>query len=514
MIQRIEISVDPDHIHDPDHIRRQIEKQAPRGFDSFRIVRRSIDARRSKPRFTLQVELDPEALAPEFHFAPIAAHPAVIIVGAGPAGLFAALELIEQGIKPIVLERGQKVEQRRKSIAQLLRRGELNPDSNYCFGEGGAGAFSDGKLYTRSNKRGDIYKLLHLLILHGASPDILIDAHPHIGSNKLPTLIRHIRQTIIACGGEIHFDATVSDLLIDGDAVKGVRLRDSAELCGHAVILAVGHSARDVYRKLYTSGIVIEAKPLAIGLRVEHPQALIDAIQYRRSPRHPNLPPATYQLTCQSQGRGVYSFCMCPGGIIVPTSTQEGELAINGMSFSGRRGPFANAGLVVELRPEDLEDFDSRTPFGFMALQQQLEQKAFLMGGGRGQQAPAQRMTDFMSGKISGTLPTTSYRQGLVSSPLQELFPPAVLNRLRQALTTFDRRLKGFLSAEALLVAIESRTSSPVRIPRNSDTLMHPQVRGLFPCGEGAGYAGGITSSAMDGQRAARQVACFLKGVY
>jgi uncharacterized FAD-dependent dehydrogenase len=511
LTRQIEISVDPNDINDSEHVRRKILKQAPGGFESYRIIRRSIDARRSNPRFKLQVELDPDATDPEFHFAPVPAQPAVIIVGAGPAGYFAALELIEQGVKPIVLERGQAVEARRKSIAHLLRRGQVNPDSNYCFGEGGAGAFSDGKLYTRSNKRGDIRRLLHLLVYHGATADILVDAHPHIGSNRLPGLIQRIRKTITECGGEIRFGTTVSDLIIADKAVKGVRLEDGGNVDAHAVILAIGHSARDIYEKLHTAGVALEAKPLAVGVRVEHSQRLIDAIQYRQSPRHPNLPPATYALTCQCQGRGVFSFCMCPGGMIVPTATNTGELAINGMSFSARRGPFANAGLVVELRPEDVDDFEGRKPFGYLDLQRSIEQKAFVMGGAKGQQAPAQRMADFMTGNISDSLPATSYLQGLRSSPLHDLFPESVVSRLRQALVTFGRRMKGFLSDEALLVAVESRTSAPVRIPRNPDTLMHPQVQGLFPCGEGAGYAGGITSSALDGQYVARLAARFIK---
>jgi uncharacterized protein len=511
LARQLEICVDPDDINDPGHIRRKILQKAPEGFESYRILRRSIDARRSRARFKLQVELDPDAAPPEFHFAPVPSHPCVAIVGAGPAGYFAALELIERGIRPIVLEQGQKVEARRKSIARLLRRGEVHPQANYCFGEGGAGAFSDGKLYTRSNKRGDIQRLLHLLVLHGACPDILVDAHPHIGSNRLPAVIQRIRQTIGDCGGDLHFNAAVTDLIITDRAVSGVRLQDGSEIHAPAVILAVGHSARNIYEKLHAAGIALEPKPLAIGVRVEHPQKLIDAIQYRQSPRHPNLPPATYALTCQSQGRGVFSFCMCPGGMIVPTATGPGELAVNGMSYSGRRGPFANAGLVVELRPEDVDDFEARRPFGYLVLQQALESRAFAMGGAKGQQAPAQRMADFMAGKISSSLPPTSYLPGLVPGPLHELLPPAIVIRLREALIAFDRRLKGFLTNEALLVAVESRTSAPVRIPRDPETLMHPQVRGLFPCGEGAGYAGGITSSAVDGQRAAQHAAQFVK---
>ena len=511
MTRHIEISVDPDDINDPNHIRREILKKSRSGFETYRILRRSVDARRSRPRFRLQVELDPDTTPPQFHFDPVPPHPSAVIVGAGPAGYFAALELIELGIRPIVLEQGRKVETRRKSIAQLLRHGKVDPQANYCFGEGGAGAFSDGKLYTRANKRGDIQRLLNLLVLHGASPDILVDAHPHIGSNRLPGVIRRIRQTIGDCGGDLHFGATVAELMVSDQAVRGVRLADGTEIHASAVILAVGHSARPIYAGLHAAGIALEPKPLAIGVRVEHPQELIDAIQYRQTPRHPNLPPATYALTCQSQGRGIFSFCMCPGGMIVPTATRPGEMAVNGMSFSGRRGPFANAGLVAEVRPEDVKDFATLRPFGYLALQQMLEQKAFDMGGARGQQAPAQRMTDFMAGTISASLPATSYLQGLASSPLHELLPPAIVGRLREALIIFNRRLRGFLTSEALLVAVESRTSAPVRILRDPETLMHPQVKGLFPCGEGAGYAGGITSSAMDGQRVAQQAARFLK---
>jgi uncharacterized protein len=462
----------------------------------------------------MQVELDPDTQAPGFRFSPVPSRPAVIIVGAGPAGYCAALELIELGIKPVVLERGPVVGTRRKSIARLLRHGRVDPNANFCFGEGGAGAFSDGKLYTRSHKRGDIGRLLQLLVYHGASSDILVDAHPHIGSDKLPTLIRNMRNTIVDCNGEVHCGTAVSDLITTNKVAQGVRLKDGSALYADAVMLAVGHSARDIYRCLHDAGIAIEPKQLAIGVRVEHPQRLVDAIQYRQSPRHPNLPPASYVLSCQSEGRGVYSFCMCPGGMIVPTATESGELAINGMSFSGRRGLFANAGLVVELRPEDVEDFDCRRPFGYLELQQDLERRAFLMGGAQGQQAPAQRMTDFMTGKNSATLPATSYLPGVTSSPLHRLFPDSVILRLREAVKDFDRRLKGFLSEEALMVAVESRTSAPVRIPRDTVTLMHPQVQGLFPCGEGAGYAGGITSSAIDGQMAARMVAQYLKANY
>jgi uncharacterized protein len=511
----IDITIPPDFIDDEIYIQRRIREKAPRAGEPYRIVKRSVDARRKAPHFVLKVAVDPapetEASKMSFRFMPVHALPSVIIVGAGPAGYFAALELIERGIKPIVLEQGEDVQARRKRIAHLLRGGSLEPASNYCFGEGGAGTFSDGKLYTRATKRGDVVKILQLLVFHGASADILINAHPHIGSNRLPAVVHRIRETILSCGGEVHFNTKVTDFLLENNEVNGVQLSDGNPVPADAVILATGHSARDIYRRLYDNGISIEAKPLAVGVRVEHPQALIDAMRYHHQPRHPKLPAATYRLVCQCDGRGVYSFCMCPGGYIVPTATGPDELAVNGMSFSGRNGPFANAGIVVELRPEDLEAFQSHGPFAMMAFQQALEEKAFAMGGGAGQIAPAQRMTDFIKGNISGSLPKTSYLPGVVSSPLQALLPESVVRRLREAFGIFNQKLKGFVTEEALLVAVESRTSAPVRIHRNPQTLMHPQIDRLFPCGEGAGYAGGIVSSAMDGQAVAQQVAKFLK---
>jgi uncharacterized protein len=510
----IEITVPPDFIDDAAYIERRILEKAPEAAGCYRIVKRSVDARRKAPHFVLKVAVHPapetDASNTSFRFMPVHSGPSVIVVGAGPAGYFAALELIECGIKPIVLEQGEDVTARRKRIAGLLRGGELAPDSNYCFGEGGAGTFSDGKLYTRATKRGDVGKILQLLVFHGASAEILVDAHPHIGSNKLPAVVERIRETILSCGGEVHFSARVTGFLLENNELKGVRLSDGTLLSADAVILATGHSARDIYRKLHDSGILIEAKPLAVGVRVEHPQALIDALLYHHQPRHPKLPAATYRLACQCDGRGVYSFCMCPGGYIVPTATTPNELVINGMSFSGRNGPFGNAGVVVELRPEDLGEFQSQGPFSMMAFQQMLEEKAFAMGGGASQIAPAQRMTDFIRGRISGHLPKTSYLPGVLSSPLHELLPPSVVHRLRQAFDIFNQKLKGFLTEEALLVAVESRTSAPIRIPRTPQTLMHPQMTRLFPCGEGAGYAGGIVSSAMDGRAVAQRVADFL----
>lgn len=509
-----EISLSPDFIDDPAYIERLVLEKAPGAAGHYRIVKRSIDARRKNPLFVLQVALDPpaETVASKdsFRFMPVHAPPSVIVVGAGPAGYFAALELIERGIKPIVLEQGEAVRTRRKRIARILRDGTLDPNSNYCFGEGGAGTFSDGKLYTRSTKRGDVGKILQLLVFHGASADILVDAHPHIGSDKLPGVVERIRDTILSCGGEVRFNARAADFLLVHNELKGIHLADGADVYADAVILATGHSARDIYQRLHDNGILIEAKPLAVGVRIEHPQALIDAMMYHHQPRHPKLPAATYRLSCQSDGRGVYSFCMCPGGYIVPTASGPGELAINGMSFSGRNGFFANAGIVVELRPEDLGAFQSLGPFSMLAFQRALEEQTFIMGGGSGQSAPAQRMTDFIGGRISGSLPKTSYLPGVVSSPLHALLPPKVVSRLREAFNIFNRKLKGFLTEEALLVAVESRTSAPIRIPRDPKTLMHPQITRLFPCGEGAGHAGGIVSSAMDGQAVAQQVAQFI----
>lgn len=514
MIRHIDITIPPDFITDRNYIHRKILATHPHAGEHYRIVRRSVDARRKTPHFVLQVEIDPRfqdaAKKSPFRFEPVPPNPRVLIVGAGPAGYFAALTLIENGIKPIVLEQGEDVRLRRKRIAQILRTGALHPTSNYCFGEGGAGTFSDGKLYTRATKRGDVGKILRLLVFHGASDDILVDAHPHIGSDKLPGVVERIRETILSCGGEVHFNAEVTDFLLEKNGVRAVRLSDGEQITGEAVILAAGHSARGIYHWFHDGGFLIEAKPMAVGVRVEHPQALIDAAQYHHHPRHPNLPAATYRLACRCGNRGVYSFCMCPGGHIVPTATAPKALAVNGMSFSGRNGPFANAGIVVEVHPEDLKDYPDKGPLCVLAFQEALEKKTFLLGGGTGQRAPAQRMTDFLTHRISGSLPKTSYLPGVTSSPVHELLPGFVTQGLSAAFERFNQTLKGFLTEDALLVAVESRTSSPVRIPRDPETLMHPQLFRLFPCGEGAGYAGGIVSSAMDGQRVAIQASVLL----
>ncbi len=515
MPHKIHITIDPDILHDREKIRQRISKATGFPFEDFVIVRRSVDARSKKPQYTLQVDLIdksgrvPEPATPAFRS--VRGDRSVLIVGAGPAGLFAALTLIEQGIKPVVLERGKPVEQRSKDIAMLLRHGRLEAESNYCFGEGGAGTFSDGKLYTRSTKRGDVREILDIFIAHGAHNEIRIDAHPHIGSNRLPGIVKAMRRTVINCGGEIHFGCRVTDFLIRKGRIIGVASDRGYGFEADAVILAMGHSARDVYTLFQKKNIAVLPKAFAVGVRVEHPQALIDTIQYHQSPRHPNLPPATYRFTSRIEERGVYSFCMCPGGHIIPAGTSPDELVVNGMSNANRNAPYANSGVVVEVRLEDIEAYHKQGPFAFLAFQQELERRAFQFGGASGQQAPAQRMTDFIHGRQSASLPVTSYLPGIQTAPLHELFPPFLARRLANGLTDFGKKRKGFVSEEALLLAVESRTSAPVTIPRDEMTLMHPELKGLYPCGEGAGYAGGIVSSAMDGRRVAMKISEGLK---
>jgi hypothetical protein len=474
------------------------------------VKRRSIDARQRLIKINLGVEVFIDELPSEekieFKYDRVDQKPPVIIVGAGPAGLFAALRLIELGFKPIIFERGKNVSDRKRDIAKIHREHLVDPDSNYGFGEGGAGTFSDGKLYTRSKKRGNIHRILEIFFDNGALPEILIDAHPHIGTNMLPGIITNIRNKIVEAGGEIHFNSRVADFLIEDDRCTGVMLTDTTLIEAEAVILATGHSAREIYELLYERGISIEAKTFAVGVRAEHPQTLIDSIQYNQPQRGPYLPPATYSFVEQVDQRGVYSFCMCPGGIMVPAATAPGEMVINGMSPTQRNTKFANSGMVVEIRPEDLNEFRHLGVFAGLEFQRNVEHLCFALNG-KSQFAPAQRMADFVSGKFSQDLPESSYHPGLVSVPLHDKLPKRIRTRLQEAFQLIDKKAYGYLTNEAVVVGVESRTSSPIRIPRNEETFEHVKVKGLYPCGEGAGYAGGIVSSAMDGERCAEAFA-------
>ncbi|MDR0940914.1 MAG: FAD-binding protein [Bacteroidales bacterium] len=514
MLHTISLQVLPAIAHNEFKLKQVVAEKlgiTPRRINALRIVKRSIDARSRTVKCNLEVlcacNETQKLPVPTLHFDKknVANAQAVHIVGAGPAGLFAALQLIERGLKPIIFERGKNVSERKRDLALLNKNEALNPNSNYCFGEGGAGTFSDGKLFSRSKKKGNNQRVLELLVLHGASPDILIDAHPHLGSDKLPVIIANIRNTILECGGEVHYNTKVEDFIIKHDRIQAVQTQHGKVDVQH-LILASGHSARDVYYKLHELGVELQAKPCAMGVRAEHPQEFINEVQYHKAPMD-FLPAATYSLVHQAQGRGVYSFCMCPGGIIVPSASDFEQTVVNGMSNSQRNSPFANSGIVVELRTEDFSDFAEHGVLAGLKFQEHLEKLTYL-NGGKQQIAPAQRICDFVQSKISGNLPETSYIPGVVNSPLHFWLPQTISTRLQEAFKAFDRKLRGYASfhSDGILVGVESRTSSPVRIPRNAETLHHERIENLFPCGEGAGYAGGIVSSAVDGMLCAEKI--------
>ncbi len=513
MPQEIQLRLAPEIAFDPDALERLLQREHGKGKPiAFKLLRRSIDARGKTVKVNLSIRLGEESKESQQHFPNyrnVASATEVHVIGAGPAGLFAALKLIELGLKPIILERGKDVRARRRDLAAINRDHNVNPESNYCFGEGGAGTYSDGKLYTRSNKRGDIAGVLQTFFAHGAVEEILIDTHPHIGTNKLPGIIVAMRETILRCGGEVHFETRIDDIEINSDKISSITTSNGNRIAVKAVILATGHSARDIYRLLHRKNVLLEFKPFALGVRAEHPQALIDSIQYHCDTRGDYLPPASYSLVQQVNQRGVYSFCMCPGGIIAPCATAPGEVVTNGWSPSKRNNPFANSGIVVEIKPEDLKDFAEFGPLAGMEFQHMVERRAWEAGGKR-QSAPAQRMADFCNRVLSGSLPESSYQPGIVSANLHEVLPFAVSQRLSEAFREFGKKMQGYFTNEAVLHATESRTSTPVRIPRDPESLMHMQVSGLFPSGEGAGYAGGIVSAAMDGQRCAEAVCRYL----
>ena len=476
----------------------------------FKILKKSIDARSKKIVFQLRIQVGiqekiPTTLTQYTVKKDVSKSPSVIIVGAGPAGLFAALELIELGLKPIILERGKNVRERRRDLAAINKKHLVNPDSNYCFGEGGAGTYSDGKLYTRSDKRGNVKKVLSIFIEHGADETIGVEAHPHIGTNKLPKIITSIRDFIIECGGEIHFNTRVENFKINKNKIVGVQTNKD-DFNAQELILATGHSARDIFKKLDKLGIAIENKPFALGVRIEHPQSLIDSIQYKCDERGDFLPPAAYNLVSQTQFKSAYSFCMCPGGIIAPCATSPGEVVTNGWSPSKRNNPYANSGIVVTVDEKDFQPYSKYGSLAAMRFQASIEKKAWAIGG-KSQVVPAQKMADFVSGKISSSLPKTSYQPGIVSADLTEVFPPIITKSLQEAFLNFGKKMNGYFTNEAVLHATESRTSSPVKIPRDKTSLEHIQIKGLYPCGEGAGYAGGIMSAAIDGQKCAQKIA-------
>lgn len=515
MQKTIQLKLLPSEAVDDSFIRQSIADAfaiKSNGISGFHILKRSIDARNKQPLILLTLLIfinepfqERKIIRIDFpHVSKVAKK--AIIIGAGPAGLFAALKCIEQNIQPIILERGKDVRARRRDLAILNKEGIINTESNYCFGEGGAGTYSDGKLYTRSTKRGDVNRILNLLVQFGAEENILFDAHPHIGTNKLPQIITAIREQIINSGGIFLFEKKVIDFIIKDEIIKSAKTSDGNIFDADAVILATGHSARDIFHLLHHKNILIEAKPFALGIRIEHPQSLIDHIQYHCDARGDYLPPASYSLVEQINKKGVFSFCMCPGGIIAPAATGNNEIVVNGWSPSKRNNPFANSGMVVSVDEKDFGTYKKYGPLAAMYFQQSVEQKAFQSGGGKFI-APAQRMADFVDDKISSSLPDCSYLPGIHAAQLKDSLPLFINDALRHALLAFGKKMKGYYTNDAVIVATESRTSSPVRIPRDPVSLHHPQIKNLYPCGEGAGYAGGIVSAAMDGERVAAQLA-------
>ena len=519
MPQELLLQVSPEIAADAALLQQYLSKQIKVGVSDIQhvaILKRSIDARQKAIKINLKVVIylqgeliqEPTITLPDYPN--VTNKQEVIVVGAGPAGLFAALQLIELGLRPILVERGKDVRGRRRDLKAINRDHIVNEDSNYCFGEGGAGTYSDGKLYTRSKKRGDVTRILELLVAFGATPDILVDAHPHIGTNKLPQIIQDIREKIIECGGQVLFETRVTDIVIKNNEVQGIVTQKGDTIAANKLILATGHSARDIFELLDRKKILIEAKPFALGVRAEHPQSLIDSIQYSCDYRGEHLPPAPYSIVKQVGGRGMYSFCMCPGGVIAPCATSPGEVVTNGWSPSKRDQATANSGIVIELKLEDFKPFAQFGPLAGMEFQKSIEQKSWHLAG-QTQRVPAQRMVDFTQTKVSSSIPVTSYVPGTTSVEMGQVFPGFLSQILREGFTEFGKSMKGYLTNEAILHAPESRTSSPVRIPRDGISLEHLQIKGLYPCGEGAGYAGGIISAAIDGEKCALKIAESLK---
>ena len=509
----------PEQAETPFLLNKQVADKlviSPSRITRLRTTKKSIDARSFQPKVNITVEVywdekAPDKIKTDFHYHSVVDKKPVLIIGAGPAGLFAALKLIECGFKPIIIERGKNAQERKVDIAQLNRNKGIVTDSNYCFGEGGAGTFSDGKLYTRSKKKGNTDRIIEIFHFHGADESILYDAHPHIGSDKLPSVIGNMSKTITSCGGEIHFEQKLTEILLENNQVIGCKTADGSVFEAKSLILATGHSAHDIYEMLHNQGIALEPKGFAMGVRVEHPQTLIDSIQYHCKTRGEYLPAATYNLVDQVNERGVYSFCMCPGGYIVPAGSGTNEIVVNGMSASQRNSPYANSGVVVEIRPEDIPaEFQEYGVLAGLKFQQYVENLAYKNNGGLGQVAPAQRLGDFVRGRLSADLPDCSYLPGLISSPLHFWLPEMISSRLREGFKKFDRKMHGYLTNDAVVVGVETRSSSAVRIPRDPETGQHPVIKGLFPAGEGSGYSGGISSSAIDGENAALKVSNWL----